>query len=111
MSAEMSNQTIINIELIFALPDEQQLLTQQVPVGTTVEQAIVQSGILQKYPQIDLTKNKVGLFSQACKLTDELREGDRIEIYRPLIADPKEARKKKAVKQKESLQKDNPKPS
>ena len=92
---------LITIELIFPLPDEQELLTIQVPNATTIEQAIELSGILQKYPEIDLKTNKVGIFSKVSKLNTELREGDRIEIYRPLIADPKEARKKKAAIQKE----------
>ncbi len=89
----------LNIELIYPLPDEQILICIEVEHGTSVQQAIEQSGILNKYTEIDLTKNKVGIFSKATKLTEVLREGDRIEIYRPLIADPKEVRKKKALKQ------------
>ncbi|MGX5174847.1 RnfH family protein [Aliikangiella sp. IMCC44653] len=90
----------IPIELIYALPNEQDLLTIEVPADSTVEQAIGLSGILQRYPEIDLQKNKVGIFSKACKLTDPLQAGDRIEIYRPLIADPKEARMKKVKAQR-----------
>jgi len=92
----------ITIELIYALPDEQDLITIEVKQGTNVEQAIKQSGLLERYPQIDLKVNKVGIFSKVAKLDAELREGDRIEIYRPLIADPKEVRKRKAAMQKES---------
>lgn len=92
--------TKINIELIYPLPNEQQLLTFMVDSECNVEQAINLSEILQKYPQIDLNVNKVGIFSKAVKLDQVLREGDRIEIYRPLIADPKEIRKKKALQQK-----------
>ncbi|MGX5202747.1 RnfH family protein [Aliikangiella sp. IMCC44632] len=90
----------IPIELIYALPNEQDLLTIEVPADSTVEQAIGLSGILQRYPEIDLQKNKVGIFSKVCKLTDPLQAGDRIEIYRPLIADPKEARMKKVKAQR-----------
>lgn len=90
----------ISIELIYALPNEQKLLSITVDNGTSVEQAIEQSGILSLYPEIDLSTTKVGIFSKACKLTDTLREGDRIEIYRPLIADPKEMRRKKAQEKK-----------
>jgi len=90
----------INIELIYPLPDEQFLMTIEVEQGITVEKAIELSGILQKYPQIDLKINKVGVFSKTVKLTETLREGDRIEIYRALIADPKEVRKKKAMQNK-----------
>ena len=96
---------MITIELIYPLPNEQKLITIEVQSGSNVEQAITLSGILEQYPQIDLSNNKVGIFSKACKLDDLLREGDRIEIYRPLIADPKEARKKKASLQKEQKKK------
>ena len=88
----------INIELIYPTPDKQRLINISVPLETTVLQAIDRSKILTKYPEIDLDKNKIGIFSKIVKLTEVLREGDRIEIYRPLIADPKEARKKKAAK-------------
>jgi putative ubiquitin-RnfH superfamily antitoxin RatB of RatAB toxin-antitoxin module len=88
------------IELIYALPHEQDILTIEVAKETNVEQAIRQSDILQRYPEIDLAINKIGIFSKVCKLTDLLHDGDRIEIYRPLIIDPKEARKARALKQK-----------
>ncbi|TQV73204.1 RnfH family protein [Aliikangiella marina] len=92
----------MKIELIYALPDEQDLIELDVKDGTTIEQAIIQSGLLERYPQIDLQSNKVGIFSKVAKLDTTLREGDRIEIYRPLIADPKEVRKRKAAMQKEA---------
>lgn len=92
---------LINIELIYALPDEQDLIAIQVEAGTNVEQAIEQSGLLKRYPQINLQENKVGIFSKVTQLDTILREGDRIEIYRPLIADPKEVRKRKAAMQKD----------
>lgn len=92
----------LTIELIYALPDEQELITISIKDGATVEEAINASGILEKYPQIDLTATKVGIFSKATKLNEKLRDGDRIEIYRPLIADPKEMRRKKAQQKKES---------
>lgn len=95
----MSDQ--LSIEVTFALPERQSLISLSVKAGTSVEQAIKQSGILNMYPDIDLTKNKVGIWSRACKLQDVLTEGDRIEIYRPLIADPKEIRKLRAQKAKE----------
>jgi uncharacterized protein len=93
--------SMITVELIFALPEEQDLLTLQVQVETTIEQAIHASGILTRYPQIDLNVNKVGIFGKVTTLDTILQEGDRIEIYRALIADPKEVRKKKAAMQKE----------
>lgn len=94
----MSDLKKILIELVYALPDEQKILEIEVAPDTNVKQAIELSGILQQYPEIDLTKNKVGIFSKVTKLDTLLRERDRIEIYRPLIADPKEVRKKKALK-------------
>jgi putative ubiquitin-RnfH superfamily antitoxin RatB of RatAB toxin-antitoxin module len=66
----------------------------------TVQQAIEDSGVLQRFPEIDLAKNKVGVFGKAAKLDALLQDGDRVEIYRPLIADPKEARKKRAAEGK-----------
>ncbi|WP_323159291.1 RnfH family protein, partial [Pseudomonas marginalis] len=69
--------------------------------GATVEQAIIASGILSLRDDIDLKKNKVGIYSRAVKLTDAVKEGDRIEIYRPLIADPKELRRQRAERSKE----------
>ena len=68
--------------------------------GTTVEQAIEQSGIIELFPEIDLTENKVGIWNKAVKLSTVLDNYDRIEIYRPLIADPKEVRKRRAEKAK-----------
>jgi hypothetical protein len=86
----------MKVEVVYALPNKQSLLSLDVPQGTTVEQAIRQSGILTLYPEIDLSKNKVGIFSKPTTLDTELREFDRVEIYRPLIADPKEIRRRKA---------------
>lgn len=86
----------IEIELVYALPHEQILLRQQVSEGTTVGQAIESSGLLEKYPEIDLSTNKLGIFGKLAKADTVLREKDRIEIYRPLIADPKEVRRKRA---------------
>ena len=86
----------INIEVVYALPDEQILLKRSVPAETTVAAAIQTSGILDKHPEIDLTKNKLGIFGKLTKADVVLRDKDRIEIYRPLIADPKEIRRKRA---------------
>lgn len=86
----------INVELVYALPQEQTLLRFDVPAGTRVSDAVQQSGILAKYPEIDLNRNKLGIFGKLVKPDAELRARDRIEIYRPLIADPKEVRRKRA---------------
>lgn len=94
----MDNAEKYFVEVVYALPEEQVLITLDVDQGTTVEQAVKLSGILEKFPDIDLTKNKVGIFGKATKSDQELRDKDRVEIYRPLIADPKESRRKRAEK-------------
>jgi putative ubiquitin-RnfH superfamily antitoxin RatB of RatAB toxin-antitoxin module len=95
----MANQ--LSIELVYGLPQRQTLISLMVPLDTTVEQAIKQSGLLNIYPDIDLKLNKVGIWNRACKLNDVLKDGDRVEIYRPLVADPKEIRKRRAQKAKD----------
>ncbi len=87
----------MRIEVAYAKPEEQAILKVELADGGTVEEAIRQSGVLLRFPEIDLEHNKVGIFGKACKLGQVLREGDRVEIYRPLIADPKEARRTRAA--------------
>jgi putative ubiquitin-RnfH superfamily antitoxin RatB of RatAB toxin-antitoxin module len=86
----------INVEVVYATPDEQFLIKSEVPEGTTIAEAIKLSGIQDKHPEIDLEKGKFGIFGKLSKTDTVLREKDRIEIYRPLIADPKEVRRKRA---------------
>ena len=86
----------LSIEIAYALPQKQELVQLKLPAGSTVQQAIEASGLKQKHPEIDLAKNKVGVFGKLSKLDAPLRDRDRVEIYRPLIADPKEVRKKRA---------------
>ncbi|MFP2507481.1 RnfH family protein [Buttiauxella gaviniae] len=88
----------IKVEVVYALPEKQYLLKVRLAQGSTVEQAIAASGILELRTDIDLAKNKVGIFSRQVKLTDAVNDGDRVEIYRPLIADPKELRRQRAEK-------------
>ncbi len=91
----------IPVELAYALPDQQILLSLDVEPGTTVGELIEQSGILEQFPDIDVGKtNKVGIFGKLTKLNTVLREKDRVEIYRPLIADPKEVRRRRAAEGK-----------
>lgn len=86
----------INVEVAYAAPAQQKIIPIEVDAGSTIEQVIHLSGILECFPDIDLTKQKVGIFSKLKKLSDIVMDGDRIEIYRPLTIDPKEARKKRA---------------
>lgn len=92
---------LINIEVAYALPTKQTIVDIAIKEGTTVEDAIKASNILEQFPDIDLHSTKVGIWSRVVKLRDTLNDGDRIEIYRPLIADPKEIRKRRAEKAKE----------
>jgi len=85
------------VEVAYALPDKQSLVSLEVEEGTTIKEAIEASGILDTYNQIDLTIDKVGIFSKLASLDTVLREKDRVEIYRPLIADPKKVRKERAA--------------
>ncbi|HIM95407.1 MAG TPA: RnfH family protein [Gammaproteobacteria bacterium] len=88
------------VEVAYALEKKQTLLELEVSEGTTLKQAVELSGIIDIYPQIDLTKDKTGIFGKIAKLDAILREKDRVEIYRPLIADPKQVRKERAAKGK-----------
>lgn len=86
----------IEIEVAYARPDQQIIIPLRMSGEVTIEAAIRQSGLLERFPEIDLTKNKVGIFSRIAKLDATLRDKDRVEIYRALIADPKEVRRKRA---------------
>ena len=89
------------VEVAYGTAQEQIIMPLNAQTGITVQQAIEQSGILSRFPEIDLGgRNKVGVFGKIAKLDAPLGPGDRVEIYRPLIADPKEARKKRAAEGK-----------
>lgn len=90
----------IRVDVVYALPERQYMRSVTVEEGATVEQAIVASGLLTLRTDIDLQVNKVGIFSRSARLTDALTEGDRVEIYRPLIADPKELRRQRVERSK-----------
>lgn len=87
---------MINVEVVYALPHEQVLLKIKLPQGATVAEAITASHIVDRHPEIDLAQNKLGIFGKLTKADAVLRDRDRVEIYRPLIADPKEIRRKRA---------------
>ncbi len=91
----------ISIEVAYALPHKQALVETTVPEGTTALEAAKASGISERFGGIDLDNAKFGIFGKAVPAKQVLREGDRVEIYRPLIADPKEVRKERAAKAKE----------
>jgi hypothetical protein len=91
----------IKLEVVYGTAKVQSLLSFEADEGVTVQQAIDLSGILETFNDIDLTVNKVGIWNRTAKLTDAVQDLDRIEIYRPLIADPKEVRKRRAEKAKQ----------
>lgn len=90
----------LTVEVAYALPTVQALRQIKVPRGTTVAQAIELSGVREEFPEIDLARNKVGVFGKLTRLDAELKDRDRVEIYRPLIADPKEVRRQRAAEGK-----------
>ena len=91
---------LISVEVVYPLPQKQEIFSVRLPSGSTVRQAIEASGVMQKYPGIDLAKNKIGVFAKLAKPDTPLRDRDRVEIYRPLLADPKEVRKQRAAQGK-----------
>ena len=96
----VSESEIVHVEVAYARPDQQIIFELDVPAGTTVEQAIKESGVLDTFPEIDIAKNKGGIFGKLTKLVTELNAGDRVEIYRALIADPKEVRRQREAEGK-----------
>ena len=84
---------LIQVEVAYAKPDQQTLISLNLPSGSSVAQAISASGLLQQCPEIDLSQQKIGIFGQVCKLDTLLSEGDRVEIYRPLQQNPMDARR------------------
>ncbi|HNN08913.1 MAG: RnfH family protein [Rhodocyclaceae bacterium] len=90
----------MKIEVVYALPEKAERVSLELPDGCTVLQAVEGSGLLEKYPEIDVRKNKFGIYAKLAKADAVLRDKDRVEIYRPLIADPKEVRKQRAAEGK-----------
>ena len=88
---------IITVEVVYALAEQQSLLSLEVDGGCSAIEAVKLSGITELYPEINLDELKLGLFSKACSNEQLLKAGDRVEIYRPLVADPKEIRKRRAA--------------
>jgi putative ubiquitin-RnfH superfamily antitoxin RatB of RatAB toxin-antitoxin module len=88
----------MTVEVAYAMPDSQLILTVEVPYGVTAATAITASGVLLKFPEINLDVNKIGIFGKLKDLSTVLNPMDRVEIYRPLIADPKKARRERASK-------------
>lgn len=92
----------MKIAIAYAVPGRQVLIAHNVPEGTTIQAAIESSGILEQLPQVDLQKNKVGIFGKAKPLDSVLAEGDRVEIYFPVTVDPKTLPKRKPAAEKKA---------
>ncbi len=99
MTSDREKQRL-HVEVAYALPDQQVLLELEVEEGASVRQTIERSGILQRYPGIELARGRVGIFGRPVELDASLRDGDRVEIYRPLVADPKQVRRERAARRK-----------
>ena len=97
----MSESGMIKVEVSYALPERQAILEVDVPEGTSALEAARQSGITETFEDIDLENAKLGIFGKVVSPKQALKQGDRVEIYRPLIADPKEVRKARAARAKE----------
>jgi uncharacterized protein len=101
-------ENAIKVEVAYALPHRQVLLAVELPVGATVLEAAQRSGIASKFEGVDLDNATFGIFGHVVAPRQVLRDGDRVEIYRPLIADPKEVRKARAERARERRQQDKP---
>ena len=88
----------MSVEVAYARPDQQVIITVDVPEEATAQMAIDASGIRERFPEIDLSQQKIGIFSRLVTLNQRLQPRDRVEIYRPLQADPKAARRERAAK-------------
>ncbi|MBI2381880.1 MAG: RnfH family protein [Gammaproteobacteria bacterium] len=94
----MADAETIAIEVAYALPERQRIVVLHVPAGTRAAQALELSGLLREFPEIEAGTARLGIFGRLCAGGETLRAGDRLEIYRPLIADPKEARRARVAK-------------
>ena len=89
---------LLDVEVVYATPAQQTLIALQLPSPTTVAEAISASGILQRFPELDNDHLQVGIFGKVTSMEQTLKMGDRVEIYRPLIHNPKDARRLRAKK-------------
>jgi len=94
----MASGTEIDVSVAYAMPSNQVVKHLRVPTGSSVEEAIRESGLPEEFPEIDLRINRVGIYGEEVSLDTVLHGGERVEIYRPLIADPKEARRQRGRK-------------
>lgn len=89
---------VVCVEVAYATPERQTIVSVTLPAGSTAEQAIRASGILREFPEIDLSEQEIGIFGSVCKMDKTVVNGDRVEIYRPLVQDPMQARRNRVRK-------------
>ncbi|MCC5859259.1 MAG: RnfH family protein [Ectothiorhodospiraceae bacterium] len=94
--ASGADKARVAVQVAYATPERQVVLDVEVPAGSTAEEVIRLSGVLERFPEIDLGCQAVGIFGREISLADTINAGDRVEIYRPLIADPREVRRQRA---------------
>jgi putative ubiquitin-RnfH superfamily antitoxin RatB of RatAB toxin-antitoxin module len=97
----VSARTLLRIEVAYALREVQVLLELEMAEGATVRQAVERSGILKRFPEIDLARNGLGIFGKVVLPDTPLRDGDRVEIYRPLIVEPRHERRERAQRERQ----------
>jgi putative ubiquitin-RnfH superfamily antitoxin RatB of RatAB toxin-antitoxin module len=88
----------LRIEVVYALPAGEDAVTLKLLPGATAADAVRASGVLERHPEIDLARQKIGIYGRVVKAQTPLRDGDRVELYRPLVVEPKEARRRRAVR-------------
>ena len=96
----MNTNNTWRVEVAYATPTQQKIIEVAVSPGATIEEVIRRSDILTHFPEIDLSRQPVGIFGEVLPLQERVRDGDRVEIYRPLTADPKETRRARARRRK-----------
>lgn len=96
----MASVSEIRVEVVYAAASRQVMKTLTLPAGSNIENAIRASGLLEEFPEIDLTANRLGIFGEFARLDRSLEDGERVEIYRALLVDPKEARRRRAQAKK-----------
>jgi putative ubiquitin-RnfH superfamily antitoxin RatB of RatAB toxin-antitoxin module len=90
---------MLDVEVAYAKPEQQVIVALKMPEGASLMDAINTSGLVSRFPEISQPYIKAGIFGNVCNLDQLLKQGDRVEIYRPLLHDPKEARRQRAAKQ------------
>lgn len=101
-SPDQAHAGVIEVEVAYARPDRQWLLALQVPTGATARDALLVSGLLAECPELQIGEPVLGVWSRKVEPDALLEPGDRLEIYRPLLADPKTARRQRAARQRQT---------